>query len=205
MSKSITVSSVAYVHTDDVDPEKHLSAIPINEAMNVAVVRAINALETPPAPIASSSARPCRRASDRRSPRMPPSGRCSAGARKTRCQWTPWRLPVCPSKASTTCACSPRVRVGWTCTCGTGGRSSTSSFSCSARRRRSSDGTMILKQEGPSPPRRCREDDRDHQGTGRDDRARAARRADAGRPRAGPHSAVPDPGEGDQQAPEGWR
>lgn len=47
MSKSITVSSVAYVHTDDVDPEKHISAIPINEAMNVALVRAINALENP--------------------------------------------------------------------------------------------------------------------------------------------------------------
>ena len=47
MSKSITVSSVAYVHTDDVDPEKHLSAIPINEAMNVAIVRVINALENP--------------------------------------------------------------------------------------------------------------------------------------------------------------
>jgi hypothetical protein len=44
---SINVSSVAYVHTDDVDPEKHLSAIPINEAMNVATVRAINALENP--------------------------------------------------------------------------------------------------------------------------------------------------------------
>lgn len=48
MSKSITVSSVAYVHTDDVDPEKHISAIPINEAMNVAGCRrAINALENP--------------------------------------------------------------------------------------------------------------------------------------------------------------
>ena len=47
MSKSITVSSVAYVHMDDVDPEKHLSAIPINEAMNVAIVLAINALENP--------------------------------------------------------------------------------------------------------------------------------------------------------------
>ena len=47
MSKSITVSSVAYVHTDDVDPEKHISAIPINKAMNVAVARAINALENP--------------------------------------------------------------------------------------------------------------------------------------------------------------
>jgi hypothetical protein len=47
MSKSITVTSVAYVHTEDVDPEKHVSAIPINEAMNVAVVRAINALENP--------------------------------------------------------------------------------------------------------------------------------------------------------------
>ena len=35
------------VHSDDVDPEKHLSAIPINEAMNVATVRAINALENP--------------------------------------------------------------------------------------------------------------------------------------------------------------
>jgi hypothetical protein len=47
MSKSITVSSIAYVHSDDVDPEKHLTAIPINEAMNVATVRAINALENP--------------------------------------------------------------------------------------------------------------------------------------------------------------
>ena len=47
MSKSITVSSCAYVHSDDVDPERHLSAIPINEAMNVAVVRAINALQNP--------------------------------------------------------------------------------------------------------------------------------------------------------------
>jgi hypothetical protein len=47
MSKSITVSSVAYVHAEDVDPEKHISAIPINEAMKIAVVRAINALENP--------------------------------------------------------------------------------------------------------------------------------------------------------------
>ena len=33
MSKSITVSSVAYVHTDDVDPEKHINAGPVNDAM----------------------------------------------------------------------------------------------------------------------------------------------------------------------------
>lgn len=45
MSKRITVRSVAYVHAQDVDPEKRISAIPINEAMNVAVARAINALE----------------------------------------------------------------------------------------------------------------------------------------------------------------
>ena len=46
MSKPITVSSIAYVHTDDVDPEKHLSAIRTSEAMNVAVVRAVRALES---------------------------------------------------------------------------------------------------------------------------------------------------------------
>ena len=46
MSKSITVSSCAYVHCDDVDPEKHISAKPINEAMDVAI-RAANALENP--------------------------------------------------------------------------------------------------------------------------------------------------------------
>lgn len=45
MSKSITVSSVAYVHTEDVDAEKRVDAGRINAAMELAVRRAIAALE----------------------------------------------------------------------------------------------------------------------------------------------------------------
>ena len=47
MSKTITVSSCAYVHTDDIDPEQHVNAGPINEAMELAVARAVAALEKP--------------------------------------------------------------------------------------------------------------------------------------------------------------
>ncbi len=45
MSKSITASSVAYVHTEDVDVERHANAGPINDAMELATARAIAALE----------------------------------------------------------------------------------------------------------------------------------------------------------------
>lgn len=45
----IRVSNVAYVHTEDVDAEKHLNAKPITEAMDVAVSRALDALDTPTA------------------------------------------------------------------------------------------------------------------------------------------------------------
>jgi hypothetical protein len=37
MSKPITVSSCAFVHQDDVDAVKHITAKPINEAMEVAI------------------------------------------------------------------------------------------------------------------------------------------------------------------------
>jgi len=47
MSKSITVSSCAHVHSADIDPEQHVNAGPINDAMEVSVARAIAALETP--------------------------------------------------------------------------------------------------------------------------------------------------------------
>ena len=36
MSKSITVSSCAYIQTDDIDPERHVNAGPINDAMEAA-------------------------------------------------------------------------------------------------------------------------------------------------------------------------
>ena len=89
MSKSITVSSVAYVHTDDVDPEKHLRAIPINEAMNVVVVRAIKCLENPTGAYTDfqrANMQTCLRSaqSTHRA-----TGRCSSGARKTPCRWMP--------------------------------------------------------------------------------------------------------------------
>ena len=45
MSKSIRISSCAYVHSEDVDPERHVNAGPINAAMEVAVKRAIAALQ----------------------------------------------------------------------------------------------------------------------------------------------------------------
>jgi len=47
MSKSITATSCAYVHTDDVDPEKHINAGPINAAMEATVKWAIAAPENP--------------------------------------------------------------------------------------------------------------------------------------------------------------
>jgi hypothetical protein len=47
MSKAITATSCAYVHTDDVDPEKHINAGPINAAMEATVKWAIAALENP--------------------------------------------------------------------------------------------------------------------------------------------------------------
>ena len=47
MSKFIPVSSRAHVHTDDVDPQKHINAGPINDAMDLAVARAVAALENP--------------------------------------------------------------------------------------------------------------------------------------------------------------
>ncbi len=47
MSKFIPVSSCAYVHPDDVDTEKHVNAGPINDAMDLAVARAVTALEKP--------------------------------------------------------------------------------------------------------------------------------------------------------------
>lgn len=47
MSKFIPVSSCAYVHSDDVDPEKHINAGPMNDAMDLAVARAVAALENP--------------------------------------------------------------------------------------------------------------------------------------------------------------
>lgn len=47
MSKSITVSSCAYIQTDDIDPERHVNAGPINDAMEAAVRWAIAALENP--------------------------------------------------------------------------------------------------------------------------------------------------------------
>lgn len=43
----IRVSNVAYVHTEDVDVEKHIDAKPITTAMDVAVARALDALDTP--------------------------------------------------------------------------------------------------------------------------------------------------------------
>lgn len=43
----ITVSSVAYVHTEDVDVEQHVNAGPITEAMDVCVARAQTALDAP--------------------------------------------------------------------------------------------------------------------------------------------------------------
>ena len=45
MSKSISVSSCAYVHSEDLDPEHHVNAGPINAAMEAAVKRAIAALQ----------------------------------------------------------------------------------------------------------------------------------------------------------------
>lgn len=47
MSKSIPVSSVAYVQDEDIDPQRTVKAGPINEAMEAAVKRAIAALENP--------------------------------------------------------------------------------------------------------------------------------------------------------------
>ncbi len=47
MSKFIPASRCAYIHADDVDPEKHINAGPINDAMDVAVARAGAALEDP--------------------------------------------------------------------------------------------------------------------------------------------------------------
>ena len=46
MSKSITVSSCAYVHTQDIDPEQHINAGPINDAMELSVARAVASLES---------------------------------------------------------------------------------------------------------------------------------------------------------------
>src|SRR4051794_39959783 len=43
----IRVSNVAHVHSDDVDVEKHVNAKPITEAMDVAVSRALDALDKP--------------------------------------------------------------------------------------------------------------------------------------------------------------
>ena len=45
--KPITVSSVAYVHIEDVDVEQHVNAGPSTEAMNVCVARAQTALDAP--------------------------------------------------------------------------------------------------------------------------------------------------------------
>ena len=47
MSRSITVSSCAYVHTDDIDPEKHVSAPLMSKAIDVAIAASVNALEGP--------------------------------------------------------------------------------------------------------------------------------------------------------------
>ena len=43
----ITVSSCAYIHTEDVDPEARIKAGPVNDAMEIAVRRAVAALEEP--------------------------------------------------------------------------------------------------------------------------------------------------------------
>jgi len=47
MSKFIPVSSCAFVHSEDVDAEKHMNAGPMNDAMDLAVTRAVIALESP--------------------------------------------------------------------------------------------------------------------------------------------------------------
>ncbi len=47
MSKFIPVSSCAYVHPDDVDVQEHVNAGPVNDAMDLAVTRAVAALENP--------------------------------------------------------------------------------------------------------------------------------------------------------------
>ena len=43
----ITVSSCAYIHTDDVKPDERIDARPIDAAMNLCVARATAALEQP--------------------------------------------------------------------------------------------------------------------------------------------------------------
>ena len=45
MSKSIRVSSCAYVHSEDVDLERHVNAEPMNAAMEAAVKCASAALQ----------------------------------------------------------------------------------------------------------------------------------------------------------------
>ena len=45
MSNSITISNIAYAHTEDIDPGKRIDANRIDDAMKVAVRRAINVLE----------------------------------------------------------------------------------------------------------------------------------------------------------------
>lgn len=47
MSKPITVVSCGYVHTEDVDPDEHIKAAVVNDAMESAVKRSVAALESP--------------------------------------------------------------------------------------------------------------------------------------------------------------
>ena len=47
MSKSVTVVSCGYVHTEDVDPDEHIKASVLNDAMEFAVNRSVAALENP--------------------------------------------------------------------------------------------------------------------------------------------------------------
>jgi hypothetical protein len=47
MSKPITVVSCGYVHTEDVDPDEHIKAAVVNDAMESAVNRSVAALENP--------------------------------------------------------------------------------------------------------------------------------------------------------------
>ncbi len=47
MSKPITVSSCGYIHTEDVNPDEHINAAVVNDAMELAVKRSIAVLENP--------------------------------------------------------------------------------------------------------------------------------------------------------------
>lgn len=47
MSKTTTVASCGYVHTEDVDPDERINAAVVNDAMELAIKRAVAALETP--------------------------------------------------------------------------------------------------------------------------------------------------------------